>query len=75
MSNTITLEIPLRAAGKLAAVALAHGYDLATYLAKDAVRAAENGELSDIAASIPAPAPAAPAPAPSTTPTPNTRHE
>lgn len=70
MSNTITLEIPLRAAGKLAAVALAHGYDLATYLAKDAVRAAESGELAELAAT---PAPEAPAATPEEKATPNRR--
>lgn len=46
MQTTITLEIPLRDAGKLAALALAHGQDLATYLTRDVVAAAESGELA-----------------------------
>lgn len=45
--QTITLEIPLRDAGKLAALALAHGQDLATYLARDVVQAAASGELAE----------------------------
>ena len=45
--QTIKLEIPLRDAGKLAALALAHGTDLATYLARDVVKAAGSGELAD----------------------------
>lgn len=57
--QTITLEIPLRDAGKLAAVALAHGKDLAAYLSKETLDAARNGELQS--QSSPAPAPAAPA--------------
>lgn len=65
--QTIKLEIPLRDAGKLAALALAHGTDLATYLARDVVKAACSGELAeDIEPSdTPAEAPAATtAPAP-----------
>ena len=45
--QTIKLEIPLRDAGKLAALALAHGTDLATYLARDVVKAASSGELAE----------------------------
>ena len=45
--QTIKLEIPLRDAGKLAALALAHGTDLATYLAHDVVKAANSGELTE----------------------------
>ena len=65
--QTIKLEIPLRDAGKLAALALAHGTDLATYLARDVVKSASSGELAeDLAtAATPAEAPAATsAPAP-----------
>lgn len=65
--QTIKLEIPLRDAGKLAALALAHGTDLATYLARDVVKAASSGELAedleptDTPAEVPA-ATTAPAP-------------
>lgn len=45
--QTIKLEIPLRDAGKLAALALANGTDLATYLARDVVKAATSGELAE----------------------------
>ena len=45
--QTIKLEIPLRDAGKLAALALAHGTDLATYLTRDVVKAASSGELAE----------------------------
>lgn len=65
--QTIKLEIPLRDAGKLAALALAHGTDLATYLARDVVKAASSGELAEDreAPTTPAEAPAATkAPAP-----------
>jgi hypothetical protein len=61
--QTITLEIPLRDAGKLAAIALAHGQDLSTYLARDVVQAAANGELAADNKTTEAPAPVQPAPA------------
>lgn len=56
--QTITLEIPLRDAGKLAAVALAHGKDLASYLSKETLEAARNGELQSQTQESPAKAPA-----------------
>lgn len=59
--HTIHLEIPLRDAGKLAALALANGTDLATYLARDVVRAAGAGELTPDHATTPAPAATTPA--------------
>ena len=58
--QTIKLEIPLRDAGKLAALALAHGTDLATYLARDVVKAASTGELAADAASTTPSAPVTP---------------
>lgn len=65
--QTIKLEIPLRDAGKLAALALAHGTDLATYLARDVVKAASSGELAEDLATTAAPAEA---PAATTAPAP-----
>ena len=66
--QTIKLEIPLRDAGKLAALALAHGTDLATYLAHDVVKAANSGELTEDLEEPTTPAEAATDATPATSP-------